>query len=101
MEKIIELSKGNPGAMRFLISLASPDNLLQATVIIPKLEETSIRGTDMYVLWNDLCDRDVDKVYNLCINCPIMILEDACSRQDRSGKELVKEYLEPIHPLSN
>jgi hypothetical protein len=58
------------------------------------LEQTkSIRGTNLYVLWSDLCDKDLNKVEILCKNCPNDILEDACSRQDYSGINLIKEYI--------
>lgn len=101
MKKIIKWANGNPGALTFLLELIDNKNTAKAMVIIPKLKETSIRGTNLYILWSDLCDKDMDKVYYLCINCPVNILEDACSRQDYSGKELVKNYLEPANPQLN
>ena len=59
-----------------------------------KLENLkSIRGPNLYVLWSDLCDRNLSLVAKLCENCPSDILEDACSRQDYSGKELIKNYI--------
>ena len=61
---------------------------------IQKLEEAkSIRGTNLYALWSDLCGKDMAKVETLCKNCPTDILEDACNRQDYSGRELVSEYV--------
>lgn len=93
MNQIIEWSQGNPGALTFLMSIIQPDNLVKALTIIPKLEEAkSIRGTNLYVLWSDLCQRDISKVETLCKNCPTPILEDACNRQDYSGRSLVSQY---------
>ena len=94
MQQIIEWSQGNMGAMTFLMQLISPDNAVNSVPIALKLEEAkSIRGTNLYVLWSDLCNKDFNKVKTLCTNCPTSILEDACSRQDYSGRELVEKYL--------
>jgi len=94
MRQIIEWSQGNPGALTFLMEFLKPGNEILGISIISKLEQTkSIRGTNLYVLWSDLCDKDLNKVEMLCKNCPIDILEDACSRQDYSGINLIKEYI--------
>lgn len=96
MNDIVKWAQGNPGALMFLMSVfASPDvNLGQAATIDKKLRQCpSLRGTNIYVLYSDLCNRDINKVVALCKKCPDEILEDACSRQDYSGVELVKEYL--------
>jgi hypothetical protein len=90
-EKIIELSDGNPGAAVFLMAIF---NHMLGEIIFEKIEKLpSLRGTNLHVLWSDICDKDMFKVYLLLIECPSDILEDACSRQDRSGIALVKAYL--------
>jgi len=92
--QIISWSQNNPGAATFLMSIMQLENVTSGSAIITKLEEAkSIRGTNLYVLWSDLCGRDMTKVETLCKNCPTDILEDACSRQDYSGRELVSEFL--------
>jgi hypothetical protein len=91
MNQIIQWSKGNPGAMTFLMELVKSE---VGIFVFQRLElMPSIRGTNLYVLWSDLCDKDLYKVEKLCIKCPISVLEDACSRQDYSGRKLVAEYL--------
>lgn len=93
LDQIIKWSKGNPGAMTFLMELLKPENLILSIGILIKLEETkTIRGTNLYVLWSDLCKKDLMQVAELCKNCPNDILEDACSRQDYSGRQLIMEY---------
>jgi hypothetical protein len=95
MKQIIEWSKGNPGALQFLMLLLKPENTAIAIPILLTLEKLkSIRGTNIYVLWSDLCDQDLNKVEQLCKRCPDKILEDACSRQDYSGRNLVAIYLD-------
>lgn len=94
MRQIIEWAQGNPGALTFLMSLLEIENLVAGMQITMKLEQLeSIRGTNLYVLWSDLCGKDIELVKKLVTNCPAAILEDACSRQDYSGRELVKDYL--------
>jgi len=94
MNQIIEWSKGNPGALTFLMNIMQPENAVKGITIIQKLQEAkSIRGTNLYILWSDLCNRDIDKVVILCMNCPTKVLEEACSRQDYSGRELVAQWL--------
>lgn len=88
-QEVIDWTQGNFGAMDFLLSINPIPELIYA-----KLKRcTNIRSWQLYVLWNDLCDRNLDKLIILCQNCPDAILEDACSRQDRSGVELISEYL--------
>lgn len=94
MNQIIQWSQGNPGAMMFLLELSEDKNLMFALVITFKLERCkTIRGTNLYVLHSDLCNKDLSLVAKLCANCPNDILEDACSRQDYSGRQLVESYL--------
>lgn len=93
LQIIMQYAQGNPGAMTFLMELF--EKYLHCSIpIMMKLENCpSIKGTNLYVLWSDLCDKDMEKVCRLCETCPSDILEDACSRQDYSGIELVKSYL--------
>jgi len=91
LTEIVNLSQGNPGAMTFLMDLANNVDG-NSVVIFSTLQKTSIRGTDIYVLWSDLCNKDRNKVAKLCNDCPESVLIDACSRQDYSGIELVKDY---------
>jgi hypothetical protein len=71
MNQIIQWSKGNPGAMTFLMELVKSEVgifVFQRLKLMP-----SIRGTNLYVLWSDLCDKDLYKVERLCIYCPMSI----------------------------
>lgn len=96
-DKIVEWSKGNPGAIVFLIQirlLTTSSEPIAGELILNTLENCeSIRGTNLYVLYSDLCNKNMVKVYGLCLACPNDELEDACSRQDYSGRELIKQYL--------
>lgn len=90
---VLTWSQGNPGALNFLMLLLYATDM-QKVVITAKLERCStIRGFQLYILFKDLCGGDMVNVAELCINCPNAVLIDACSRQDGSGKELIRKYL--------
>lgn len=90
---ILEYAQNNFGAIDFLLSLQY-EPLNKSQVIWAKIREAkTIRGTNLYVLYSDLCNKDMRTVLRLCTVCPTDVLEDACSRQDYSGRELVRKYL--------
>ena len=92
--QIMEWADGNPGAAIFLMGLLDDEHLFQALPIALKIEECkTIRVTNLYVLFSDLCNKDYELCAHLCRTCPNDVLEDACSRQDYSGRELVHPYL--------
>jgi len=92
---ITKWSRGNMGAANFLLSVYSTAGITDSYAIVSKLNICeSIRGTRLCVLYADLCGRDISKVAHLCRVCPDATLEDACARQDWSGRELVDGYLE-------
>jgi hypothetical protein len=99
MMAIIHLAQGNPGALKFLMELMSTEHMLIAIPIAVKIDRCNILGTDLYVLWSDLCNKDMSLVNKLCLDCPDDILINACSKQDYSGRELVKKYLVEVHDI--
>lgn len=86
--QIVQAAKGNPGAMQAAIEIQRISSMSLHVVM-----EYGIVGTDLYVLFSDLCGKDSGKTVRLIRDCPKSILIDAASRQDYSGRELVKEYL--------
>lgn len=95
MEELMYLSDGNPGALTCLMGMLQGDikDSIAGLTILPKIKKCNIKGTDIYVMWSDLCNKDYQVMATLCKNCPDDILIDACSRQDYSGRELIKDYL--------
>jgi len=96
---IIKMADGNPGAARALMELLTdsttdPDSALGGVGKILSLDDYGIYGTDVYVFYNDICERDVKKMIGVMRAVQLGLFEaetlrDACSRQDRSGKDLV------------
>lgn len=87
---IINYSNGNLGAMNFLIGLMK-EPLIHSYEVIDKCK---IKGTNLWVLFSDLGNKDYTNVQMICSKVPDKVLIDACNRQDYSGIALIKPYLE-------
>lgn len=90
---ILNWAEGNFGALNFLEQVIHMDTDKMNKIISSLTSMHSIRGTNLWVLYSDLCNKDLDKVLKLIENCPPSLLENACSRQDYSGREIVKNFL--------
>jgi len=90
MDIVIKMSEGNPGAMNALMQLTSTFD----TALILTLDTLGIYGTDIYVLYSDICNRDIMKMVTVIRSVQLglfdgEILKDACNRQDYSGRKMV------------
>lgn len=105
---IVKMSDGNPGAITAMMELLSKANQIDKSESFPVsyillLDTYGIYGTDIYVMYNDICGRNLAK-FMATIRATQLglfdskLLVDACSRQDYSGRELVpaEELLEKI-----
>lgn len=90
-----KLSNGNPGAMRCIQGLitGSDKDLLLGIDIIAKVEKLDITGTDLYVLWSDISNKDYGLMAHLCKTAPDKLLKEASSKQDYSGRITLREYI--------
>jgi len=97
---VMKMSDGNPGALSTLMEIYSknpkidPDDIIQGFGPILHLDSLGIYGTDIYILHNDICERDIVKTLAVLRAVQLghfngAILKDACHRQDRSGKSMV------------
>ena len=97
---IAKMVDGNPGAMVSCMDIVKngekidPDNIMGGFGNILSLDSYGIYGTDIYILHNDICNREVAKVITILRAVQLgffssRALADACSRQDRSGREMI------------
>jgi len=100
---IAAMSGGNYGAWDALTRIfkhgedIDPELRNNAMLPIQALDAFGIYGTDIYVLYNDICQRDLPKTLAVIKAASLQIfssdvLKDACSRQDYSGRELVPVF---------
>lgn len=61
---MIKMSERNPGALTVLMILIKEDemNVIKYVLALDALE---IYGSNIYILWNDCCGRDVSKVKDI------------------------------------
>lgn len=97
---IIKMVEGNMGAMSACMSLlkeaerVDPQNMMGGISYILSLDNNGIYGTDIYVLWSDICDKDTTKMIAVLRAVQLglfsgKVLADACHRQDYSGRTMV------------
>lgn len=107
MDVMFKMSEGNPGALTALMEIfkdceaIDPDSALGAMGSVLLLDNWNIYGTDIYVLWSDVCERSTVKMLAVIRACQLGlfssdILKDAAHRQDYSGKKLI-----PVDELYN
>lgn len=99
IDAVAKMSEGNFGAMDALMGLLKsdhidPDNMMGGLGVVLFLDTLGIYGTDIYVLYSDICSKDLPKMMAVLRAVqlglfPRVILKDACSRQDYSGRQLV------------
>lgn len=65
MDAILKVAGGNPGAIMAIAEILNnsvaidPQNVLGGLGLVLVLDEWEIYGTDIYILFNDKCNRDV------------------------------------------
>ncbi len=100
MDIVTKLSDGNPGAMGVIMQLLTeaptidPDNFMGGIGTALLLDTYGIYGSDIYVLHNDICERNLAKTIGVLRATQLgmfsaVTLKAACSKQDRSGKQVI------------
>jgi len=94
------MSDGNPGGLTAMIQLLKetesidPINALGGVGNILQLDDMGIYGTDIYVLWSDICDRNTARLITVLRATQLGLISretviNASSRQDYSGKTMI------------
>jgi len=98
---LAKMCDGNPGAMNALLKIVEESEKIDPDTpsfmglhYVLLLDTWRIYGTDIYILYSDNCGRDMEKMIGLLRGCqlgflPESILQQACSRQDYSGKDMI------------
>ena len=98
MDQVMKLANGNPGAATCVMGLLMGpiENSVAGLTILPKIEEYGIVGTDLYVLFSDICNKDYQLMAELLKIAPREKIIEASSKQDYSGRTILMEYLKSI-----
>lgn len=97
---LAKICEGNPGAINACCCIIKEGAKVYPYVdgweYIILLDKLEIYGSDIYVLWNDICQRGTRKMTAALRIAKIDpakadVLKDACHRQDYSGRKLLQE----------
>lgn len=97
---IVKMVEGNPGAIDACMCLLKEGekinayNTFSGYVYILTLDKCGIYGTDIYVLWSDICKKNTLNMIAVLTAVQLgmfdgNVLADACHRQDYSGRDMV------------
>lgn len=97
---ITKMAEGNPGALNACLSLLKegdkiyPQYIMEGMIYIYDLDKEGIYGSDIYVFWNDICNRETLKMIAVLEAVRLglfsgRVLSEACHRQDYSGRDMV------------
>lgn len=59
-----KMSEGNPGALNCIMEVFKASNLhdgMHGAMLILYCDSLGLYGSELYMLWNDCCDRDIKK----------------------------------------
>lgn len=62
---VTKMSEGNPGCLTFLMEALSKTNQFRFVEMVLRLDKAELYGSHIYMLWNDCCDRDLDKTIGM------------------------------------
>lgn len=65
-----DICDGNPGALTFMIQ-AYDKAPFPAEAAFRKMQDNGIHGSDLYLIWNDINERDVAEAIGYMANTPI------------------------------
>lgn len=62
-----DIAEGNPGCIAFMAEAYS-ERMFDAEKAFQRMQDNGIKGSKLYVLWNDCCSRDTNKAINIMLN---------------------------------
>lgn len=65
-DDLIDLASGNPGALAF-IGESYKINRFRAELACQRMLRGGIKGSHLYMLWNDCCDCDTEKAMKIML----------------------------------
>lgn len=97
---VAKMSNGNPGAITAMMEILingdriDPNDAMGGEGNLLLLDTFRIYGTAIYVLYNDICDRDVAKMIAILRAAQLGMLDpvtlrSACYRSDFSGRKII------------
>lgn len=91
LARLLRLSDGNPGASICLIGIYE-----YSSNIINQIDSLGIKGTEIYVLFNDICNQDYILFQIILNKCNSDDIRNAARKQDYLGVNIpsIKKILD-------
>lgn len=83
MDIMVKMSDGNPGALTAMVSILQdgaridPDDFFKGMGTLLHFDSADIYGSDIYVLWNDVCARNTTAMMGVMRASQLGITTDA------------------------
>ena len=92
-----DLAEGNPGAMTFML-IAYNSYPILADKAFRRMESYRITGCELYMLWNDCCDKDTKMALEAALCCEIGFLKDHINKRGGRGLRIsIEDLVEAIN----
>lgn len=88
-----DLCEKNPGALQFMAQAYRQDPF-RAERAFSKMEEAGIRGTHLYMLWNDCCARDTDLAQRVMLSWSPLMIRQRINYEGGRGIRIMPEEVE-------
>lgn len=85
-----DMCEGNPGALTFMIQ-AYDQSPFKAERAFKKMDDHEIRGSKLYLFWNDCCDRNTALAVELMIKWPIDVIVHHINYEEGRGISVLGE----------
>ena len=90
----LNIADGNPGALAFVVE-AYEMNRETAEIAFSKIEKYGIKGCDLYMLWNDCCNRDTRFAIEVILTASVGYIKKHINKAEGRGIKIdVDELLE-------
>lgn len=107
MDVVTKMSDGNPGAITTLMQMLQPtaqvidpDSIMGTLGKIMNLDTLEVYGIDIYILWNDVCNRDMVKMFTVLRAQQLGFISAELIREisaDQNRSKLDKIDIEALH----
>ncbi len=90
----LNIADGNPGALAFAVE-AYDMNRETAEIAFSKMEKYGIKGCNLYMLWNDCCNRDTRLTIEVILTASIEYIKNHINKDKGRGIRIdVSDLLE-------
>lgn len=93
------LSEDNPGAIFALKQINEFRDHIKRETIIQAILRSGITGYKIFVLSNDICKNDLEKIAFYCFVAKPETLLEACGKMDFSGRYILNNEFYEVNQL--